>query len=188
MPIEEQQPILRPTLRREEQQRQLIGRQQLLLVQHPDDLAVTLGQMPPARTPAPRSPAPAAPHAQTTKNYESTLLCRGFPSARSGATARLPAPIRRLGDAAGSAADNAIRTATGNASPFPSRLQQQISKQRHRLAALLLAQPHTTRRQQFEISLLGQSLRDRQRSQNDNNAEEPNTVSPYREALLGAEK
>jgi hypothetical protein len=29
---------------------------------------------------------------------------------------------------------------------------------------------------------------DRQRSQNNINAEEPETVSPYREALLGAEK
>jgi hypothetical protein len=45
-PIKEQQPILRPTPRREEQQRQLIGSEQLLLVEHPDDFAVTLGQMP----------------------------------------------------------------------------------------------------------------------------------------------
>lgn len=91
---------------------------------------------------------------------------------------RLPAPIGELGDAAGSAVDNAIRSAIGNASPFPSRLQQQIRQQRHRLAALLLIQPHKTRRQQLEISLLGQSLRDRQRSQNNINAEEPETVSP----------
>jgi hypothetical protein len=108
--------------------------------------------------------------------------------AGSRATARLPAPLRRLNDAGGRAADNASRSAAGNASPFPRRLQQQTSKQRHRLAALLLAQPHKTRRQQLEISLLGQSLRDRQRSQNNINAEEPETISPYREALLEAEK
>jgi hypothetical protein len=132
----------------------------------------------PARTPAPHSPAPAALHAQTTKNYEWTLLCRGFPSAGSRATARRPAPVEGLNDAAGSAADNAIRSATGNASPFPGRFQQQIRQQRHRLAALLLAQPHKTRRQQLEVSLLGQSLRDRQRSQNNINAEEAESVSP----------
>jgi hypothetical protein len=118
------------------------------------------------------------PHARATKNYESTLLCRGFPSAGSRATARLPAPIGELDAAAGSAIDNAIRTATGNASPFPGRVQQQIRQQRHRLAALLLAQPHKMRRQQLELSFLGQSLRDRQRSQNNINAEEPETVSP----------
>ena len=117
-----------------------------------------------------------------------TLLCRGFLLAGSRATARLPASIGELDDDAGSVVDNAIRTATGNASPFPSRLQQQIGKQRHRLAALLLAQPHKTRRQHLEISFLGQSLRDRQRSQNNINAEEPETASPYREALLGAKK
>jgi hypothetical protein len=94
------------------------------------------------------------------------------------ATARLPAPIGRLSDAAGSAVDNAIRTATGNASPFPGRVQQQISQQRHRLATLLLAHPHKTRRQELEIGLLGQSLRDRQRSQNNINAGEPESVSP----------
>src|SRR5205085_303794 len=109
----------------------------------------------PARTPAPHSRAPAANHAQTTKNYESTLLCRSFPSAESRATARLPAPLRGLSDAAGSAADSDSRSATGNANPFPSRLQQQISEQPHRLATLLLAQLHKTRRQQLEISLLG---------------------------------
>jgi hypothetical protein len=111
------------------------------------------------------------------KNYGWTLLCRVFPSAGSCATARLPAPIRGLSDADGNAADNAIRTATGNAGAFPSRFQQQIRQQRHRLATLLLAQPHKTRRQQLEISLLGQSLRDRQRSQNNINAEEPESVS-----------
>lgn len=46
MTVEEQQPILCPTLRREEQQRELIRRQHLLLEQHPDDLPVTFGQMP----------------------------------------------------------------------------------------------------------------------------------------------
>src|SRR5207244_12567928 len=122
------------------------------------------------------------------KHYGSPLRVRRVASAGYLATARLPAPIRRLSAAAGSAADNAIRTATGNASAFPSRLQQQIRKQRHRLATLLLTQPHTTRRQQLEISLLGQSLRDRQRSQHNINAEEPESVSPYREALLEAEK
>jgi hypothetical protein len=93
-----------------------------------------------------------------------------------------------LSDAAGSAVDNAIRTATGNASAPPRGLQQQIRQQRHRLAALLFTQPHKTRRQQLEISSLGQSLRDRQRSQNNITVEELETVSPYREALLEAEK
>jgi hypothetical protein len=41
--VEEQQPILRPALRREEKQRQLIRRQHLLLIQMQDELAVTLG-------------------------------------------------------------------------------------------------------------------------------------------------
>jgi hypothetical protein len=45
MAVEEQQPILRPTHRREEQQRQLIRRQYLLVEQHGGDLPVTLGQM-----------------------------------------------------------------------------------------------------------------------------------------------
>lgn len=93
----------------------------------------------------------------------------------------------RLGNAAGSAADNAIRTATGNASPLPGRLQQQVSEQRHRLATLLLAQPHKTRRQQLEVSFLAQSSWGRQRSQNNINAEEPETVSPYRQASSVAE-
>jgi hypothetical protein len=44
--VEEQQPILRPALRREEKQRQLIRRQHLLLIQMQDELAVTLGYLP----------------------------------------------------------------------------------------------------------------------------------------------
>jgi hypothetical protein len=46
MAIEEQQPILRPTPRREEQQLKLIGGQELLLEQHVSDLTVTFGQVP----------------------------------------------------------------------------------------------------------------------------------------------
>jgi hypothetical protein len=46
LPIQEQQPILRTTLRAEEQQRQLIGGEQLLVVQAERDLPVALGQMP----------------------------------------------------------------------------------------------------------------------------------------------
>src|SRR5581483_5959864 len=46
LPIQEQQPILRSTLRREGQQRQLVGSQHLLVVQAERDLPVALGQMP----------------------------------------------------------------------------------------------------------------------------------------------
>src|SRR5579862_7515123 len=46
LPIQEQQPILRSTPRREEQQLQLIGGQQLLVVQAERELPVALGQMP----------------------------------------------------------------------------------------------------------------------------------------------
>jgi hypothetical protein len=43
-PVQEQQPILGSTLRREEQQRQLIGSQDLLVVQAERDLPVALCQ------------------------------------------------------------------------------------------------------------------------------------------------
>ena len=44
--VEEEQPILGSTPRREEQQLKLIRRQYLLLEQHVSDLPITLGQMP----------------------------------------------------------------------------------------------------------------------------------------------
>lgn len=46
LPVEEEQPVLRSTLRCEEQERQLVGRQQLLVVEAECDLPVALGQMP----------------------------------------------------------------------------------------------------------------------------------------------
>ncbi|HET8606009.1 MAG TPA: hypothetical protein VFL66_03165 [Gaiellaceae bacterium] len=45
LPIEEQQPVLRSTPRGEEQQRQLVGEQHLLVVEAECDLPVALGQM-----------------------------------------------------------------------------------------------------------------------------------------------
>src|SRR5712691_3062407 len=46
LPIQKQQPILRTTLRAEEQQRQLVGREQVLVEEAKRDLPVALGQMP----------------------------------------------------------------------------------------------------------------------------------------------
>ena len=46
LPVEEQQAVLRPSPRAEEQERQLVGGQQLLVVQGERDLPVALGQMP----------------------------------------------------------------------------------------------------------------------------------------------
>jgi hypothetical protein len=122
-----------------------------------------------------------------TKNYESTYLCRASPPPESRATARLPAPIDGLGDDAGSAVDNASRSATGNASALPRRPKQEIGKQGHRLPALLITQPHKARLQKLEISWLGQSSRSRQRSQNSNQRRRGRNGLSYREALLRAE-
>jgi len=43
--VEEQQPVLRPPLRGEDEQLQLFGRQQLLVVEAESDLPVALGQV-----------------------------------------------------------------------------------------------------------------------------------------------
>jgi hypothetical protein len=60
LPVQEQQPILRSTLRREEQQRQLVGGENLLVVQAERDLPVALGQMPGQLEDAVGADAPSA--------------------------------------------------------------------------------------------------------------------------------
>lgn len=75
--------------------------------------------------------------------------------------------LRERYDAGGSAVGNAAGSAGGNdAATFAGGGEQQIGEQRHRLTALLITEPHQARLQQLEVSSLGQSLRDRQRSQN----------------------
>jgi len=82
--------------------------------------------------------------------------------------ARLPAPLIEWNDDAGSAVHNASRSAAGSAGPFLRRIEQQVGEQRHRLAALLIAQPRKARLQQLDLGSLTQFIRDRQRSQASN--------------------
>jgi hypothetical protein len=60
LPIQKQQPILGSTLRREEQQRQLLRGQDLLVVEAERDLSVALGQMPRQLEDAVGADAPSA--------------------------------------------------------------------------------------------------------------------------------
>jgi hypothetical protein len=165
--VEEEQPVLRPPRGGEEEQRQLIGRQQLLLVETERDLPIALCQVPGDVGEA--APCSRAERGPTLENYAQALVCRPCRCAGSRGLTRLSVLLARGDDARDSVAENAVQNAARSAAPALCRCGEQQLQQRHRLPLQTGSKRHLPRRQQPQLSLLSHSpLRP---------AEEPTAVS-----------
>ena len=160
--VEEEQPVLGSAPRREEEQLQLIGRQHPVPVQVERDLPVALGQMPR------QLEQPLRAHAERPSPRQNSNLALFVGVRENGPSRRFARPdalLRERGDAAGSAAHNAVETAARtDPAAFPCSVEQQLGEQANGVLALVAAQRHQLWRTKLKLGSPTQSSRGQRRS------------------------
>ena len=165
--VEEEQPVLRAPLGGEEEQRHLIGRQQLLLIEAERDLPIALCHVPGDIGQPLRAHARSAGQRLRTTHQPLFVGLAGVPD--HAASRALPACSAEE-TARDSPAENAVQNAGRSAAPaLCYRTEQELRQQRGRLPLQLGNKRHTPRRRQPELTFPSQSPR--------RPAEEPTAVS-----------